>query len=274
LGVADPAIDPYVIAVGAADTHGTDSYSDDSVAAFSDYGNLIRDPDLVAPGVHIASLRVPGSYIDQQYGGTAQVGGRFFRGSGTSQAAAVVTGGAALLLQQRPWLTPDQLKLLLTSNADRLGGLLNLDLSQGHGELDLRRASYASASYTHQWYVRSTGLGVVELSRGTKHVVWSGVSLTGEQDIFLDTVNTAAVASQEADATAWSAGDWNGGSWSGGSWSGGSWSSTAWSGGSWSGGSWSGGSWSSNQWTGGSWSGGSWSGGSWSDAAWSSATWS
>jgi serine protease AprX len=166
------------------------------------------------------------------------------------------------------------LKYLLTSNADWLGGLLNTDLSQGHGEIDLNRAGAARTPYVSQSYLRSTGAGSLELSRGTRHVVWNGVTLTGEQDIFLDAVGTAALALQEANCAAWNAGDWNGGSWSGGSWSGGSWSCTAWSGGSWSGGSWSGGSWSSNQWTGGSWSGGSWSGGSWSDAAWSSATWS
>jgi serine protease AprX len=238
---------------------------------------VLRDPDLVAPGVHIESLRVPGSFIDQQYGSTGQVGTRFFRGSGTSQAAAATTGAAALLLQQRPSLTPDELKLLLTSTADHLGGLLSvvsLDLSQGQGEIDLNRAAAASTPSRQQSNLRSTGSGSVELARGTRHIVWSGVSLTGEQDIFLHAVGTLSLATQEATDTSWNAGSWNGGSWSGGSWSGGSWSSNQWTGGSWSGGSWSGGSWSSNQWTGGSWSGGSWSGGSWSGGSWSSASWS
>ena len=52
----------------------------------------MRNPDLVAPGVHVPSLRVPGSFIDQQYGDSAGVTDRLLRGSGTSQAAAVVSG--------------------------------------------------------------------------------------------------------------------------------------------------------------------------------------
>ena len=43
--------------------------------------------------------------------------GRLFRGSGTSQAAAVVSGAAALLLQAYPNLTPDQVKAALVSTA-------------------------------------------------------------------------------------------------------------------------------------------------------------
>ena len=47
------------------------------------------------------SLRDPGSVVDTEYPG-AVVDTRFFKGSGTSQAAAVVSGAVALLLQQRP----------------------------------------------------------------------------------------------------------------------------------------------------------------------------
>ena len=50
-----------------------------------------RPPDVVAPGTGIVSLRVPGSTLDTEFP-AARVGDGFFRGSGTSQAAAVVSG--------------------------------------------------------------------------------------------------------------------------------------------------------------------------------------
>ena len=115
----NPAYNPYVIAVGASDSKGTSDVADDIVPEWSSSGNGSRNPDLVAPGKSVASLAVPSSQLDQSYP-SAKVGGRFFRGSGTSQSAAVVSGAAALLLSQRPTMTPDQVKALLTSTAGKL----------------------------------------------------------------------------------------------------------------------------------------------------------
>ena len=94
-----PAADPYVIAVGASDTRATPDPADDRVADFSSR-SFLRGPDVVAPGTGVVSLRVPGSTLDEEFPG-ARVGDGFFRGSGTSQAAAVVSGLAARLLAQR-----------------------------------------------------------------------------------------------------------------------------------------------------------------------------
>ena len=66
------------------------------------------------------SLRDPGSFVDEANPG-ARVGyGRFFRGSGSSQAAAIVSGAVATLLSQRPQLSPDEIKALLMRSAVRL----------------------------------------------------------------------------------------------------------------------------------------------------------
>jgi serine protease AprX len=98
-----PAADPYVIAVGAVDHVGTDTSDDDRVSDFTNTGTPIRRPDLLAPGKSVVSLRTPGSYADRSHPEGLVTGDRhqrFFRGSGTSQAAAVVSGAVALLLQQ------------------------------------------------------------------------------------------------------------------------------------------------------------------------------
>ncbi len=115
----NPAYDPYVLAVGASDTAGTVAASDDVVPSFSSRGDASRRVDLVAPGRSIKSLRVPGSYLDEAHP-NARVEDRFFKGSGSSQAAAVVSGAVALLLQSRPGLRPDQVKALLRSSAEAM----------------------------------------------------------------------------------------------------------------------------------------------------------
>ena len=94
-----PAYDPYVIAVGAEDSGGTATLADDGMALFSSRGSVTRSPDVVAPGVAIVSTRVPGSFLDEAFP-AARIGDGF-RGSGTSQSAAVVSGAAALLIGER-----------------------------------------------------------------------------------------------------------------------------------------------------------------------------
>jgi serine protease AprX len=278
-GLTDPAYDPYIIGAGAYNTMGTISPGDDVVAPFSARSNGCtgcKNPDLVAPGMHMQGLRVLGSFIDEN-NPTGVLSDRYFRGSGTSEAAAITSGVVALLLQKYPDLTPDQVKSLLTSSAVGIpGATAGID---GSGAINLpalallkdpNRSGLADA----QTFAAANGLGSLESARGGDHITQNGVTLTGNKDIFGKTVNLAALASAEATGSSWSGGTWNGSSWSGSSWSGSSWSSVAWTGSSWSGSSWSGSSWSSNAWSSSSWSGSSWSGSSWSGDSWSSDVWS
>ncbi len=248
----NPAYDPFVIAVGAADHNGTVDVTDDTVATFSSKGDGFRNPDLLAPGRSIASLRVPGSFIDQTYAG-GRVGARFFRGSGTSQAAAMVSGAAALIIQQRPTITPDQLKQLLTTSAYRLSRAH--PAGQGKGLLDLSAARDATVGKQAQPWRPATGTGSLDLARGSAHLVMDGVVLAGERDIF----------GTRWDAGAWSAQALSGNTWRGGEWSGNTWSGNTWSGNTWSGNTWSGNTWSGNTWSGNTWSGNTWSGATWGD---------
>jgi serine protease AprX len=286
-GLANPAYDPWVISVGAADTMGTASLADDQPTSFTASPAVCsRDncpsATLLAPGAHMQGLRVPGSYVDQNHPEGA-LGDLYFRGSGTSEAAAYVTGAVALLLQKYPQLTPNQVKTMLIANTQNLKGYSKA--SQGSGELDLNGllaapgsgpggpgpAGFPGGPAAPKW---STGSGSLELSRGSSHLSLNGVVLQGEKDIFGKPFNSAAMAALEAADSSWSGGNWDGSSWSGSSWSGSSWSGSSWSGSSWSGSSWSGSSWSGSSWSGSSWSGSSWSGSSWSGSSWSGSSWS
>ena len=273
-GLADPAYDPTVIAVGGYNTGGNGGPRNDTMGAYSASSagcGSCKNPDFVAPGTHIQGLRDPGSYIDQNHP-EGVLDDRYFRGSGTSEATAITSGIVALILQRFPNLTPDQVKNFIADNARRLPGADTQ--AQGAGEIDLGKLlTLKKPANFSQSFKNSTGAGSLELSRGTDHISLNGVALTGEEDIFGNPFNAAAMAQAEAAGLSWSGGVWNGSSWSGSSWSGSSWSGSSWSGSSWSGSSWSGNSWSGNSWSGSSWSGSSWSGSSWSGSSWSGVVW-
>ena len=87
-------------------------------------------------GTHLQGLRVPNSYIDVNHP-EGQIDDRYFRGSGTSQSAAIVSGAAALILQKFPNATPDRVKKLLTSTGYQICGKSQ---AIGGGELQLTKA--------------------------------------------------------------------------------------------------------------------------------------
>ncbi len=264
--LSSPGNDRWVVAVGSADTMGTPAIQDDTVPSFSPWsgrgGN--RNVDLVAPGAHTQGLRVPNSHTDVNHP-EGLLGTRYFRGSGTSQSTAIMSGAAALILQRFPAATPDQVKMLLMTNSQPINGN---NKGFGSGELQMAKTLNTGLPNFVQSWPWSTGTGSIELTRGTDHIARDGFVLTGEKDIF-GKPWTASLA-----GSSWSGGVWNGSTWSGSSWSGSSWSGSSWSGSSWSGSSWSGSSWSGSSWSGSSWSGSSWSGSSWSGASWSGGTWS
>ncbi|MFG1607616.1 S8 family serine peptidase [Actinoplanes sp. NPDC049265] len=279
-----PAADPDVIAVGAADAKGTETRADDVVADFSNRGNAVRHADVLASGRSVVSLRVPGSYVDRTYptarlSTTADPAQRFLRGSGTSQAAAVVSGAVALLLQQRPSLTPDQVKRLLMSTAKPITGADAY--AAGSGQIDiLTAATTPRPSSAPQVNVAATGLGTLEKSRGGVHVYdpSNNVMLSGEKDIFGKTWSAGTWAAASRTQNSWKDGSFNGTLWAGKAFGADvsgqrTWSSVAWTGRSWAGANWAGRSWADAQWTGRSWAGRSWAGRSWASADWSGAPW-
>ncbi len=102
--VKSPGSSPKVITVGCADTR----EGNVKVADFSSRGPIFDfiKPDLIAPGVEIESLDNGLSF--------------YRRMSGTSVSTPFVAGVVALMLEERPWLTPNEVKALLISRAVKL----------------------------------------------------------------------------------------------------------------------------------------------------------
>jgi len=123
-GIASPGNSPFAITVGAINTFDTVSRDDDQVTTYSSRGptkyDQIAKPDLAAPGNKIISLEAQNSWIPTNYPSEHIAGygtNGYLRMSGTSMAAPMVTGAAALLLQAQPNLTPAQIKFLLQSGS-------------------------------------------------------------------------------------------------------------------------------------------------------------
>ena len=164
--IASPGDDPYVITVGATKTNGTSSRLDDSIASYSSKGPTAIDhivkPDLVAPGNNVVSLlaspnctivlmepRTQVSPATYETLGIYSTTTNYLRLSGTSMATPVVSGAAALLIQQQPFLTPDQVKARLMKTAGKIlprnstgTDLLSLQTFTSQGDIFTYGAGY------------------------------------------------------------------------------------------------------------------------------------
>jgi serine protease AprX len=218
--VRKPGDDPFVLTVGAADLNNTSTTSDDTVAPFSSRGSTtagVGKPDLVAPGVSIVGLRAPGSTIDR-FRPAARDHGHYLKGTGTSQATAVVSGVAALLYEHDPGLRPDVAKAALLDTAQRH---LADQPGAGAGLVDAAAAAAAVARGTYrsrpanQGLRPSDGRGSLQASRGT---------LRAYTDLDGDGTPEPVAGEVDALGRTWDAAPWTATPWTPATWSASPWS--------------------------------------------------
>ena len=239
--ISKPGDDPWVITVGAIDDRGTPGLGDDHVPDFTSRGPTATDglakPDVVAPGAHVVSLQAPGSSIATNVG-TSMTGG-YRIGSGTSMAAAVVSGAAALLVGADPSITPDRLKYALTATARP--GVGNDVMSVGAGVIDAGAARAAAPGLANQGLERSNGMGSLQASRGTVRVRTQGQ---------FGLLGTVVSGLQTAQLLLWDPVGFTTGSWSAPTWYLSAWSLAGWNAVSWQGSKWQGSKWQGSKWQG------------------------
>lgn len=144
--VADFGLSPYeeVISVAATDT-------DDKRVVFSNYGPEI---DVAAPGVDVLSLRARRTdlmrdRVDIEYqDGAAYVGDdkRYYRVSGTSFSAPMVSAVASLILAKNPGLTNVEVERMIRQSAKDVE-IPGHDSYTGYGLLDAAAAISADPAF-------------------------------------------------------------------------------------------------------------------------------
>lgn len=261
-----PAQNPYVIAVAAAEAKDSGGFR---IPTWVSSGDGTRNPDLSAPGASIVSLRAPSSRVALEHP-EGYVTEQLLKGSGSSQAAAVVSGTAALMLSAHPFLTPDQVKAQLMNKADATKISPSSVKFSGKGLVRVDQAVVLPKKLPamRQSWTPSTGTGSLDAARGGEYITVNGEPLTGEVTVLGTTWDGARWLGAR-----WLEGSWDGARWLDGSWMGARWLGSSWTGARWLGDSWTGARWLDQQWSGARWLDESWTGARWLQGSWVGARW-
>jgi serine protease AprX len=184
---------------------------------------------VVAPGRKIVSLRVPGIFLDLMLPDRV-TDGAYFRLSGTSMAAPVVAGTAALMLQKRPGLSPDQIKYILKQTAHPVAAALNSNVA-GAGLID----AYASANSTLS-YRANRGLTPSDAFCQAVYTTLKGMSLGGIwRDPYYKGINWANITWDNItwDRTTWENITWDNITWDNITWDNITWDNITWDSATW-----------------------------------------
>jgi len=162
---------PYVITVGAmTDNYTATNSSDDRLAIFSSSGPTIEGfvkPEIIAPGGHISGIMATDTYIVTNHPEFSD-GGGYFQMSGTSHAAAVISGVAALILTDDPSLSADDVKCRIMAGAKSAINSLNQSaysvFQQGAGLVDVQASLNSTTTGC-----ANIGLDIAQDIAGTTH---------------------------------------------------------------------------------------------------------
>jgi serine protease AprX len=210
---------------------------------------VVAKPDVVAPGVGLVSLTSPGSHIEQTAPpSTVGVSG-YRRGSGTSQATALVSAAAAILLERREW-TPDEVKAALVRGAYDLGGPPATLVGAGLVSVSASLGSTVGGAVQQVPRQDPLDSGLDLTRRGVLVTSFAcnaaRLAIDGNDCTYVHGVLTALAARriQGPDLLPFDTGEYAGSPWSGQSWYGSQWvEGQSWYGQSWYGQSWYGQSW-------------------------------
>jgi serine protease AprX len=221
-----PGNDPYVVSVGAVDDQGTKEIADDQPATWSSRGTTqdgFNKPDIYAPGAKIVSDLAPDSAYSKLCPSCVSEDGEYIRTGGTSMAAPMVAGAAAIGFQLMPSLTPDRVKALLrdsdrplTDTIDELslvdaarrfstdGGRL---ANQGLTPNEYIDPATGGIDYTRSSWSRSSWSNASDLLRSSwSRSSWSMAPDSDPSQGATDAVNPAR--------SSWSRSSWSRSSWS------------------------------------------------------------
>jgi serine protease AprX len=270
-----PTNDPFVMTVGAIDDMGTAEGSDDVPASWSSTG-MTQDgfakPELLAPGRHIVSTMGTDSVLSRLMPGNLVEPG-YFRLSGTSMAAGVVSGVAALVLERHPTWSPGEVKCTLLATVQPLAGPYTGAAVPQAGRASDGADPTCNADIA---LAPSTGLGPM-MKAGVIAYVAGAPSPTGAAatlGLSLSVIPTAALTGRlSLDSVDWARIDWNVVKWDAIKWNAVKWDAIKWNAIKWNAVDWSRVSSDGVDWTAIKWNAIKWSDVQWDAVKWSAIKW-